>query len=300
MTKKILVIGGTGMLGEPVARHLLKDGFSVRIMTRNKFKAEKKFGNNFEIVAGDITNQPSIEHALDGCQGVHINLSHGIEHIGVEHIVQAARSKKIERISYISGSTVSEENAWFPQIRQKLRAERAILESAIPYCIFYPTWFMESLPKFVQGNKAVVFDKQPHPVHFVAADDYARMVAVSYKHYELANKRYVIHGPEPWLFHDALMKYCEVFHPEITSITTMPSWVAYTIAMATGRKEMKFASRLMHYFHDVSEKGNPSQTNELLGAPETGLTKWLLQKKRVEMAKIFWMAEPKRKYRIKY
>ena len=35
MGKRILVIGGTGLMGEPVARHLRKGGFAARRMVRN-------------------------------------------------------------------------------------------------------------------------------------------------------------------------------------------------------------------------------------------------------------------------
>ena len=35
MNKRLLIIGATGLLGEPVARRLKKKGFSVRIMLRD-------------------------------------------------------------------------------------------------------------------------------------------------------------------------------------------------------------------------------------------------------------------------
>ncbi|MFQ5825045.1 MAG: NmrA family NAD(P)-binding protein [bacterium] len=48
MKKTVLVLGGTGKMGVPVARHLQKDGFPVRIMTRNEEKARKLFDESFE------------------------------------------------------------------------------------------------------------------------------------------------------------------------------------------------------------------------------------------------------------
>jgi hypothetical protein len=54
---------------------------------------------------------------------------------------------------------------------------------------------MEVLPKFVRGNRAFVFGKQPNPYHLVAADDYVRMVAASYELKKANNKRFIIHGP---------------------------------------------------------------------------------------------------------
>ncbi len=65
MQKTILVIGATGMLGEPVGRRLKEDNFQVRVMTRDINKARKTFDKAFEIVVGDVTDTTSLEKALD-------------------------------------------------------------------------------------------------------------------------------------------------------------------------------------------------------------------------------------------
>jgi len=279
MHNTILVIGATGMLGEPVARCLKEDGFSVRIMARDIDKAREQFDESFEIVKGEVMDADSIESALDGCFGVHVSLSGEIEQVGTENVASAASRKGLERITYISGTSVAEETAWFPQTKRKLLAEKAIRESGVPYYIFCPTWFMESLPKCVKGSKAFVFGKQPNLYHLVAASDYSRMVSNSYQLEELANKRLFIHGPEGFLFHDALRKYCSVFHPEITKISTMPYWLANIIATIGSKKEMKFASGFMAFFEKVGERGEPTEANQFLGAPKITLDEWLSQRK---------------------
>lgn len=72
MEKRILVIGATGLLGEPVAIHLKQCGFIVWLMVRDIEKAKEQFGDDFEIVKGDILDEESLEKALDSCFGVHI------------------------------------------------------------------------------------------------------------------------------------------------------------------------------------------------------------------------------------
>ena len=275
MKNTILIVGATGMLGEPVARRLKEDGFSVRIMAREIDKARELFDESFEIVKGDVMNTDSMESAFNGCFGVHVSLSGEIEQVGTENVASAARRKGLERITYISGTSVTEDTAWFPQTKRKLLAEKAIRESGVPYCIFCPTWFMESLPKCVKGSKAFVFGKQPNLYHLVAADDYSRMVSTSYQLEEAANKRLFIHGPEGFLFHDALRKYCSVFHPEITKLSTMPYWLASIIATLGSKKEMKFASGLMAFFEKVGEREDPTEANRILGEPKIVLDEWL-------------------------
>ncbi|HNE03654.1 MAG TPA: NmrA family NAD(P)-binding protein, partial [Anaerolineales bacterium] len=73
----ILVIGGTGMLGKPVAQQLKADGFNVRLLVRNPEKAKKLLGEGYELMQGDMDNESSLRTALIGVDGVHISLKGG-------------------------------------------------------------------------------------------------------------------------------------------------------------------------------------------------------------------------------
>jgi len=277
MAKKILVIGGTGLLGEPVARHLKKHGFAVRLMVRNVEQAARRFGDGFEIIAGDLADAWQLKAAAKDCFGVHINLSGEIEQAGVEMIAATAVKLRLQRITYISGTSVAAENVWVPLIRRKFFAEQAIRQSGVPYSIFCPTWFMEVLPKYVRGSRAFVFGRQPNPYHLLAADDYARMVVTSYENEAAVNKRFILHGPEGILFHDAVKRYCTVFHPHIKKVSTMPHWLATFIAATKGPRKLKVASDFMASFEEIGERGDPQEANELLGAPRIRLDDWLRQ-----------------------
>src|SRR5690242_18284301 len=103
MQKIILVIGGTGVLGQPVARCLKESGFGVRIMTRDLQNAHKVFDKPFEIFAGDPMDPDCLEEALDGCHGVHISLPTEVEQPVAEMVAKVAFKHGVERISYISG-----------------------------------------------------------------------------------------------------------------------------------------------------------------------------------------------------
>ena len=275
MKEKILIVGATGMLGAPVARRLKYIGFQVRVMTRRTARALRLFGKSFEVVESDITDLSGLERALDGCSGVHISLSGTVELVEVKNVVSVSKSLDIKKITYVSGTSVSEDNAWFPLIRQKLEAERIIRKSGICYTIFCPTWFMESLSRFVKGHRAYVFGRQTKPYHFVAADDFAIMVARSYIKKEADCKRFIIHGPEGILFRDALEKYCAACHPELKGISQIPYWLAKLIARLKKSEEMKSIVEFMEFFEKVGEKGNPEESNLILGTPQITLNDWL-------------------------
>ncbi len=275
MGATILVIGGTGMLGRPVAERLARDGFTVRIMTRDPSASRTPGAPPGEAVGGDVTDPASVEAALEGCHGVHISLSGEVEQRGAEVVALAAARQRVARISYVSGTSVADDTAWFPQTRRKLLAEKAIRESGVAYCVFCPTWFMETLPRHVKGAKAYVFGKQPNPYHFLAADDYARMVSASYRTEAAAGKRLILHGPKGYLFADALAEYCAALHPEIPGVSTMPHRLATALATVARKPEMREASDLMRFFAAAGERGDPTEANALLGAPATTLREWI-------------------------
>jgi uncharacterized protein YbjT (DUF2867 family) len=258
----------------------LKDaGFQVRIITRDLQKARKTFDNSFEIFAGDPMDASGLEKAMDGCYGVHISLPTEVEQQVAENVAKAASRHGVERITYISGATVAEENRWFPMVDRKFLAEKAIRETGIPYTILCPTWVMEILPKFVNQGRASVLGKQPFPYHWVAAEDIARMVSQAYGHGAEATRRFIVHGPEAISMHEALKRYCAVFHPDIHDVSSMPFWLVRLLATLTGNRDLKGAGEMMSYFEKVGEGSNFPEVNDLLGAPTTTLDAWLKMKK---------------------
>ncbi len=279
MQKTIVVIGGSGMLGQPVAFSLKEAGFRVRIMTRNLEKARRIFDDSFEIVVGDPMDPVCLEETLDGCYGVHISLPTEVEQPVAEAVAKVARKHGVGRITYISGATVAEENRWFPMVNRKFLAEQAIRESGTPYTIFCPTWVMDGLPMFVREGRAAVLGKQPHPYHWIAAEDIARMVSQAYQCEEAANKRFIVHGPEAIRMDEALRRYCTVFHPDIKEVSSMPFWLVKLLATVTNNQGLKGAGELMAYFEKVGEWKNLPQANCILGAPATTLDAWLQKRK---------------------
>lgn len=279
MQKRILVLGATGTLGQPVSHCLKEAGFQIRVMTRNLQKARKTFDSPFDVIAGDPMDTGCLEKALEGCFGVHISLPSEIEQQAAESVVRIAQWLGVERITYISGATVAEENRWFPMINRKFMAERVIHEAGVPNSIFCPTWVMESLPMFVNQGRASVLGKQPHPYHWVAAEDIARTVATAYELGDKANGRFVLLGPEVLRMEEALRRYCAVFHPDIKEVSSMPFWLVRLLASLMGNRELKGAGELMAYFEKVGEGRNLPNVNGVFDTPSTNLDMWLQKRK---------------------
>ena len=275
MAKTILILGGTGMFGKPTVDQLKADGFEVRILARNVEKAQSMFAEGFEIVPGDVTDLASLEKAMQGCSGVLISVGGAVDQVSAENVAALAPKLGIEQIIYISGATVAEANRWFPMVAQKLDAEKAIQACGVPYTIFCPTWPMEQITRFVRDGKPSLLGKQPMPVHLFAVEDLARMISKAYQLEAAKNKRFYVYGPEAMTMKVALERYCAKFYPGVEKIAVMPIWMAKLLGTLTGNEMLKFAAGLMAYFEKTSEVGDPSEANEILGAPTITLNAWM-------------------------
>jgi uncharacterized protein YbjT (DUF2867 family) len=274
---KILIIGASGLLARPVIRYFDSKGFHLRLFSRSVNPS--MFDKEFEIVRGDVFNPVDLDQAMNGCDAVHITLSRINEAEATRVIINVAKQKEIKLVSIVSGCTVAEENRWFPMIENKFQAEQAVINSGIPYMIFRPTWFFESLDLMIRNGKATVLGTQPNPYHWVAADDYARMVTTAYQKPEAANNIFYVYGPQSFLMKDLLEKYCKVFHPEIKKVSSVPLALIKIIATLTGKGELKNAAALFAYFEKVKEPADPSETSSLLGKSGIIFEEWMERKK---------------------
>jgi uncharacterized protein YbjT (DUF2867 family) len=280
--QRILVIGGTGMLGRPVARRLKADGYNVRLLARSAEKARALLGEGYEVLQGDVEDSASLRRALAGVDGVHISLKGGprpadyerMDHMATHNIAAAAKEAGIGRVTLLSAYAVSAEKADSPESRSKLKGETALKASGVPYTIFRCSWFMESLPLFVQGKSLTLIGKQAHPLHWVAAEDFAGMVSRSYWFSETLNTELSVYGPEAYTMREALERYAaaDARGLKVTQISTR---MLALLGMLTFNAEWRGTATLMRHYERWGEDGSPDEANRLLGAPATRLQEWL-------------------------
>jgi uncharacterized protein YbjT (DUF2867 family) len=278
-SKTILIIGGTGMLGKPVAQQLKVDGFNVRLLARSPEKAQRLLGAGYEIIKGDVDNPAALKEAMNGVDGVHISLMGGptvadfnrMDYLATRDIANAAREMNVGHVTILSAYAVSEEKADTPESRSKLKGEAALKSSGVPYTIFRASWFMETLPLFVQGKSISLIGNQIHPLHWVAAEDYARMVSKSYQTNEVLNKELYIFGPEAYTMGEAMKIYAE--HAGV-KVAPMSTRMLAVLGVLTFNAEWRGMAVLMKHYENWGEDGSPDEANRLLGAPKTTLKEW--------------------------
>jgi uncharacterized protein YbjT (DUF2867 family) len=278
----ILIAGGSGLLGAPVARALDREGYRIRILTRRPDR-EPPRRDGYEVVRGDVEDEASLERALAGCMGVHISLRAGptresfdrVEHHGTARVARLARASGVRRLTYLSGMYVAgAAHLDRPAADEpKAAAEAAIRDSGVAHTIFRPTYFMETLPRHLRGGRAVVIGRQPHPLHMIAADDYARMVARAYALDEAADRTFYVQGREAFTIKEALDLYCRIVGPAMR-VVTVPIPVMRIVDRLFMTGELGPTLDLMEVMQRTGEVGDPAPAWAVLGPPTTTLRAW--------------------------
>lgn len=279
---RITIIGGTGMLGHPVARAFKSAGHDVTITSTRPDELPDEITAGFNVVSGDVTKPDSLKPALSDTDWVYLNLNskhdpelyEKIEIQGTANVANLAVIAGVKRIGLISGASSQGEENGTIFLDAKVKAERALVESDIPYVIMRPSWFFESLKYFIVEGNAVVLGDQPIPRAWLAADDYAKQVVAAFEGDNTASRCYYNLGPEKLTIKEALTRYCEVTHPDLKPQDVTFSQ-AKMLAMMPGRKSLKKTIKFFEYIEVTPEDVDPSEANELLGANTTTLEQWL-------------------------
>ncbi len=179
----ILVTGATGKQGGSVARHLLKDGWKVRAVTRDKAKPEatELAALGAEVVQADMNDPVSLKGILNGVYGV-FSVQNFWEH-GYEgelkqgiNLIDAAKEADVKH--YVMASVASaDKNTGLPHFDVKVEIEDHLKACGMPYTILRPVFFMENFSawfKPVEDNgrqKLVMAMKENTKLQMVAVDD---------------------------------------------------------------------------------------------------------------------------------
>lgn len=279
--KKIIVFGSTGLLGKPVTKALINAGFDVSVMARNEALARKLFPEA-TIIKGDLKNEANVEKAMQGQEGVFISLSvvqtekesdwHA-EQQGLETIVRIAKQQGIKRIGYLSSLVhlyqgINDFDWWVFRLKQQ--AVKTIKESGVPYTIFYPSTFMESI--FYQSKQwkmIALGGKSAYPLYYIAANDYALQVANSFKILKDENKEYVVQGPEAFTQDEAAKLFIKYYKKE--RLFTMWAPMFMMQMMGAFSRKFDYGYHIVTALNKYPEKFEATNTWQELGKPTTTL-----------------------------
>lgn len=161
----VLVVGGTGFIGQNLCVELDERGHDVTALSRDPGDAELPAG--VDSVAGDVTAYDSIEGAFEGQDAV-VNLvalsplfkpgggaSHEAIHLGgTENVVDAAEDHGVERLVQMSALGADPDGST-AYLRTKGQAEQVVRDAPMDWVIVRPSVVFGDGGEFVGFTKAL-------------------------------------------------------------------------------------------------------------------------------------------------
>lgn len=144
--KRILVIGGTGYIGESVVNRFDKEGYQVVVLSRNPERYES--GKRIRRIKGSVLNREFLLKNLKDFDAViylaaivrTLNKSKYEENIiGLKNTIEAMRVNKINKILYFSTQNVYLKKTG-PYGNSKKICEEIICRAALDYMIIRPNY----------------------------------------------------------------------------------------------------------------------------------------------------------------
>jgi uncharacterized protein YbjT (DUF2867 family) len=268
------------MLGQPVARELTRAGFELTLLGRDTEKLEK-FSPNIRTVKADVFDQDSLVAAMNDQDIVYANLSitqtsgkadPQTEKEGLKNIIYAAKETGIKRLGYISSLIKNYRgmngfNWWAFDVKHT--AVDAIKHSGIPYSVFYPSTFMETIDRqMMQGGRIMLAGKSEAPMWFIAAKDFGVQVAWAFKKAGDNNQEYPVQGPEPFTFDEAARIFISNYKKKITTLK-MPLLPLKFLGKLSNK--LNYSANICEALNKYPEKFESEKTWNDLGKPSTTL-----------------------------
>jgi nucleoside-diphosphate-sugar epimerase len=209
---KVFVTGATGFTGSRVVSLLLKNGYEVRCLYRERSDRSCLLRDQPEIdwALGDVSDSQSLSVAMQGADALVNIASLGFGH--AESIVSAAQKAGIQRAVFISTTAIfTQLNAKSKTVR--VAAELAIETSGLKYTILRPTMIYGSprdrnmwrLIRFMRYSPIVpVFGDGKYLQQPIHVDDVAGSMVSCLSNDKTIGKSYNIAGKYPLTYNEVV------------------------------------------------------------------------------------------------
>lgn len=246
---RILVTGGTGVVGKAAVDHLLERKHSVRLFSRQAERDCEQWSDGVEAWPGDMAREADLRGAADGCDAVlHIAgivreappevTFRGINIDGTRHVVREAERAGVQRLVYVSSLGADRGASEYHQ--SKREAEEIVRGFAREWLICRPgnvygpgDDVISLLLKIVRGLPVVPVISGDEPFQPVWADDLGRALARAVEPDAPAHAALNLAGPDVTTVNELFELMREITGKDPLHVP-IPEWLA---AMGTGMAE---------------------------------------------------------------
>lgn len=199
---KILVTGGSGVIGEGAIPELLSRGHSVRLLSRHATDDARQW-IGVEPFAGDVSDAASLTGACDGCDAVlHIA---GMA-TGTRNMIAEATRAQVKRFVFVFSLGADRE------------AEQLVQQSSLDWTIVRPGHVygpgdevISLILKMVRTLPAVpVIADGEQEFQPLWHEDLAKVLAAAVEHVDLSGRIIEAAGPDVTTMNDLLRRFAEI------------------------------------------------------------------------------------------
>lgn len=185
---RILVLGGSGLLGGTVARHLLRAGHPVRVTSRTAGHLDALAAAGAEPCVADLRDPASLARACEGVRQI-VSTANGlmgrgregparVDVAGYRALVTVARDAGVERLVHVSAQGIAPDHV-VDYFRVKWAVDDVIRGSGLAWVLLQPSAFMDIwIDRIIGGDVATrrrltIFGDGSRISNFIAVDDVA-------------------------------------------------------------------------------------------------------------------------------
>ena len=181
----ILVAGGTGTLGTALVGTLAAHGRQLRVLTRDRHKADELRAVGVDVVVGDVRAPAAAAAAVADCTTV-ISAVHGfigprgvnpvtVDRDGNRTLISAAVNAGVEHVVLVSAYGAGPDHPMSLH-RMKYAAELSLMDSGLEWTVIRPVPFIETWMAVIGAhladrNKALVLGRGDNPINMVSIRD---------------------------------------------------------------------------------------------------------------------------------
>lgn len=224
---RVLVTGGTGVVGQATVDELLARGHDVRLFSRHAQDDVKEWPHRVKPYPGDVANEVEVRGAAEGCQAV-IHLTaivaesppditfEKVNVLGTELIVRESRRAGVRRFIYVS--SLGADRGDSPYHRSKRRAEEIARTFDGEWLIVRPGNVygtgdeqLSLILKMVRSLPAVpVIAGGDRPFQPIWAGDVGKALALAVERDDLARRVLEIAGPDQTTYDDVVQRMARI------------------------------------------------------------------------------------------
>jgi uncharacterized protein YbjT (DUF2867 family) len=288
----VLVVGGTGLLGEQVVAELLSRGKPVRALVRPTSDARRLERTGVEIARGDMMDPASLLDAMDSADAV-VSTAAGYTHhskgdtdeidtIGNRNLADAASRVGVRRFVLTSILTC-DQTPQVPHFWHKKLAEDRLEELGVPFVALRPGAFLDMIVRMggdpFAKRRLMWFGSPKIPLTFVLTQDLAGYLAEAVDAPGVDGQRIDIGWDRPVSMQDIAQISGQLLTQQIR-VRTIPAGVINAAGAVVGRfsSTVNDMAAMMRWFQTGRYVADPSRQREVFGqlpTPEEAIARLL-------------------------